>query len=142
MRVTAACANMSVTASATKFDAVKRLTWATMKLITVCRSVRVQSIVGVGDFVVGVAAIQSNAPRFKRHQQRPHLCVDSKHDDNNKQTALAKFEQQGEGHARVADLRTNAALKLNESTLLFETISRCNVLFICTRRRSFRSSHG
>jgi hypothetical protein len=33
---------MSVTASATKFDAVKRLTWATMKFITVCRSVRVR----------------------------------------------------------------------------------------------------
>jgi hypothetical protein len=38
---------------------------------------------------VGVAVIQRHAPRFKRHQQRPHLCVDSKHDNNNKQTALA-----------------------------------------------------
>jgi hypothetical protein len=40
---------MSVTASATKFDAVKQLTWATTKLITVCRSVRVRSIVGDED---------------------------------------------------------------------------------------------
>jgi hypothetical protein len=80
---------MSVTASATKFDTVKRLTWATMKLITVCRSVRVRSIVGDEQIEVGVAAIQSHAPRFKSHQQRPHLCVDSKLDDNNKQTALA-----------------------------------------------------
>jgi hypothetical protein len=29
---------------------------------------------------VGVAVIQRHAPRFKRHQQRSHRCVDSKHD--------------------------------------------------------------
>jgi hypothetical protein len=83
---------MSVTASAKKFDAVKRLTWATMKLITVrCRSSR-------------------RVPRFTRRENvinNGRIVASTRNiDDNKKQTALANSSDKVKARTRVADLRT------------------------------------
>jgi hypothetical protein len=115
------------------FDTVKRLTWATMKLIPVCCSVRVRSI--------GVAAIQRHASRFKRHQQRPNRCVDSKHDDN-KQTALANSSNKGEGHVHAsptcAHERRSQIARINTALSNYFSVLRAIHLH-STQKLSFQS---
>jgi hypothetical protein len=129
---------MSVTASATKFDAVKRLTWATMKLITVCRSERVRSIVGDEDLKLASPAIQRHAPRFKRHQQRPPRCVDSKHDLNKSD----RFENSSNKVTAIADLRTNAFSNCTKQHCAFKLFLGATCYSSALDAEAFRSSHG
>jgi hypothetical protein len=140
--VTAACANMSVTASATKFDEVKRLTWATMKLITVCRlgarSVdrRRRRLLKLASLPFKVTRRDSNVINNGR------IVASTRNIDDNKQTALANSSNKVKAtdtRRRLAHERRSQIARIN--TALSNYFSGY-VLFICTRRRSFRSSHG
>jgi hypothetical protein len=100
MRVTAACANMSVTASATKFDAVKRLTWATMKLITVCRSVRVRVD---RDEDLKFASPPFNVTRRDSNViNNGRIFASTRNIDDNKQTTLANSSNKVKATHRVS----------------------------------------
>jgi hypothetical protein len=72
---------------------------------------------------VGVVAIQRHAPRFKRHQQRPHRCVDSKH-DLNKSDRFGEFEQQGDGHRRLAHERRSQIARNNTALSNYFSVLR------------------
>jgi hypothetical protein len=89
---------------------------------------------------VGVAAIQRHAPRFKRHQQRPHRCVDSKHDDN-KQTALANSSNKVKAthtRRRLAHERRSQIARINTALSNYFSVLRAIHLH-STQKLSFQS---
>jgi hypothetical protein len=89
---------------------------------------------------VGVAAIQRHAPRFKRHQQRPHRCVDSKHDDN-KQTALANSSNKVNAthtRRRLAHERRSQIARINTALSNYFSVLRAIHLH-STQKLSFQS---
>jgi hypothetical protein len=107
-----------------------------MKLITVCRSVRVR-VDRDKDLKLASRRIQSHAPRFKRHQQRPHLCVDSKHDDN-KQTALANSSKATHTRRRLAHEGRSQIARINTALSNYFSVLRAIHLH-STQKLSFQS---